>query len=371
MYFYGPGPGRQRLSALPWLPPPLHLTNWLLKWPGLNWLERTQIARGMLAINRVRLMPDAPHSLEGMSADVWLRQHGQSPRALERFWSTIIVSALGEDLDRVGILPVVKVFQDGFLRKSDAYHLLIPQRPLSELFGQQMQAALTAAGVQVLLSTTASDIQWQGSLAQRITFSNGETIHPDSVIVAVPWHAAGEVIGSCPDPSIQSAIANAAQLKSSPISGVHTWWDRPWLPTPHAVLVGRLCQWIFPHAEPQAAKSAADSTSSSGQHYYQIVISASRMLPRGDQAAVTRLIEEDLREVFDEAKAAKLLRLRVVTDPDAVFSVGPNTTQLRRAQTLSGNVFWAGDWTNTGWPATMEGAIRSGLAAANMIQQRI
>lgn len=356
LYFYGPGRQRQRLAALPFLPAPLHLSSWLWGWPGLNWQDRWQIARGMLAINRIPLLGPQAESLEEMSALKWLRSRHQSPRLLERFWSTILVSALGEQLDRVGLLPMAKVFQDGFLRRRDAYHLLIPQRPLDELFGRRFHETLIAAGVEVLLNTKIVESQWQGAHCQSLVLSNGSTIQPDRLIVAVPWHSVGQVIGTCDDAEVQRIVQHAQRLQASPISGVHTWWDRAWLPTPHAALVGRLCQWVFPHSEPQPTN---------GEHYYQIVISASRMLPRGEQAEVARLIEEDLQEVFPEARDARLLRVRVVTDPQAVFSVAPGTGPLRPlAGSCKGNICWAGDWTNTGWPATMESAIRSGQAAA-------
>ena len=366
LYFYGPGQQRQRLTALPCLPAPLHLGSWLWNWPGLNWQDRWHIARGMLAINRLPLVGDQAAKLESSTALTWLRSHGQPERVLERFWSTIIVSALGEQLDRVGLLPMAKVFQDGFLRKRDAYHLLIPARPLDELFGLRFHEALMAAGVDVQLSTTINKSHWQGANCQRVDLSSGSSIYPDHLIAAVPWHAVGQLVSDCEDAHVKRVAFGAGQLQASPISGVHTWWDRPWLPTPHAALVGQLCQWVFPHAERNATSEQAASAAQ--EHYYQIVISASRMLPRGDQQAVARMIEEDLREVFVEARQAKLLRARVVTDPQAVFSVGPGTAAWRpQAGTCHGNICWAGDWTNTGWPATMEGAIRSGLAAAEAV----
>lgn len=363
LYFYGPGQQRQRLTALPFLPAPLHLGGWLWNWPGLNWQDRWQIARGMLAIKRLPLVGDRAVVLERSSALAWLKTHGQGDRVLERFWSTIIVSALGEQLDRVGLLPMAKVFQDGFLRKRDAYHLLIPERPLDELFGERFHKALTSAGVDVQLSTSINKYHWQGARCDRIDLANGSSIDPDQMIIAVPWHAVGQLVTGCDDADVKRIAMGAGQLEASPISGVHTWWDRPWLPTPHAVLVGQLCQWVFPHAERETA--TREESPSTREHYYQIVISASHRLPRGDQQSVARLIEEDLREVFEEARAAKLLRVRVVTDPQAVFSVRPGTAALRPLSgTRHGNICWAGDWTNSGWPATMEGAIRSGLAAA-------
>ncbi len=372
LYFFGPGQQRQKLTALPCLPAPLHLSSWLWNWPGLQWQDRWQIARGMLAINRIPLVGARAEQLELMSARQWLHAHGQSERVLDRFWSTIIVSALGEQLDRVGLLPMAKVFQDGFLRRRNAYHLLIPQRPLDELFGHRFHDALLAEGVDVQLSTTIAEAQWRAAECQRLTLSNGTTIHPDRLIVAVPWHAVGQVLNDCEDGEVRRIVQQASQMESSPISGVHTWWDRAWLPTPHAALVGQLCQWVFPHAEDHASDVAVGPQRGTNEHYYQIVISASRMLPRGDQQEVARLIEEDLREVFSEAREARLLRVRVVSDPQAVFTVAPGTGQLRpTAGTRLGNIHWAGDWTGTGWPATMEGAIRSGLAAAQAIAQAV
>lgn len=376
LYFYGPGPQRQQLTALPYLPAPLHLSSWLWKWPGLKWLDRLQIARGMLAINRVDLASQFRSKLEPISALEWLRAHGQSDRVLDRFWSTILVSALGEQLDRVGLVPMVKVFQDGFLRVRDAYHLLIPERPLDELFGRRMHEALGKLSVAVHLNSSVGLVDWQGARCCNLSLSDGTVLQPDELIIAVPWHAAGEVVKHCQDVGVQGVAAQAAQLEASPITGVHTWWDRAWLPTPHAVLVGQLCQWVFPHSEKNETSAILAGRSpmletSAGEHYYQIVVSASRMLPRGDSKRVAQMIEEDLREVFPEARDAKLLRVRSVTDPQAVFSVAPGTGNKRpRAGTGHGNICWAGDWTDTGWPATMEGAIRSGLAAAASIDSR-
>ena len=368
LYFYGPNGQPQTLRALPWVPAPLHLSSWLWNWPSLGWWDRLRIAQALLVLNRIPLRDTTSAQWDSQSALAWLRQHGQTSTALQNFWSTILVSALGEQLDRVGLLAMAKVFQDGFMRKRDAFHLLIPTRPLQELFGSRMQAALVEAGVQIELAATATKLDWQGARCQRIELGSGRMLPADQVVIAVPWHAVERLLRDCPDQELKGVGVAASQLEASPISGVHTWWDRPWLPTPHAVLVGRLCQWIFPHAEAQPDSGWAATDESAGSAYYQIVISASHHLPRGDQSRVAQLIEEDLRQVFPAVGQARLERLRVVTDPQAVFSVGPGTNGLRPlAGTCLGNVYWAGDWVRTGWPATMEGAIQSGLEAANSI----
>ncbi|MGN6133916.1 MAG: hydroxysqualene dehydroxylase HpnE [Aureliella sp.] len=389
LHFYGPDGREQTLRALPWVPAPLHLAPWLLRWPGLNWRDRLGVARAMLALDRVPLSAqpaDTADELEDTSALQWLQRRGQSARAIACFWSTVIVSALGEELSRVGLLAMAKVFQDGFLRERTAFHLLVPQRPLGELFGERLQRALVETGVEVLTGVAATGLNWiaqpdwPAARAESVNLADGRCLQASAVIVAVPWHAVERLMVDCPDPEVRRLAHGVSSLESSPISGVHTWWERPWLTTPHAVLVDRLCQWVFPRPdEPREADETASAASPAvspsqspslartrpSEHYYQIVISASRSLPRGDNEAVRQLIEADLRAVFPAARATKLLRVKTVTDPHAVFSVAPGTSRLRPPLgSRAGNLIWAGDWVRTGWPATMEGAIRSGLAAA-------
>lgn len=380
LYFYGPNGQRQVLRALPLAPAPLHLSSWLLRWPGLGWRERIGIARAMLALNRVRLSGGAdqedPH--DDVSAAKWLRRRGQSELALERFWATIVVSALGEELERVSLSALAKVFQDGFLRHRDAFHLLIPRRPLDELLGNRFATALARAGAEVITGAGAAELLWEGTHCCGIRLDDGRTLPATEIVLAVPWHRLDRLVAAAPLAAAREVGLRASQLAPSPISGVHTWWDRHWLPTPHAVIVGRLCQWVFsqpdapePASPAQAGSEHTGSDHTGADHYYQVVISASRTLPRGNAEAVKRLIWEDLQAVFPEAREARLNRIKVVTDPQAVFSIAPGTAALRPAAgSQAGNLHWAGDWTRTGWPATMEGAVLSGFAAAEAIAAR-
>ncbi len=399
LYFYGPDGRRQCLKALPWLPAPLHLASWLWSWPGLSWIDRLAIARGMQAIDRLQLPrwedsdgadDENQQHLDELSAQQWLREQAQPQRAIERFWNTIIVSALGEEIDRVSLAAVAKVFQDGFLRHRDAFHLLIPRLPLNVLFGERMVSALQDAKVRILLGQSVNRLRWNADRCASVDLDNGQSIACDFLVMATPWHAVPELIHDTPLESLNKAASGAAQLKPSPITGVHTWWDKAWLPTPHAVIVGRLCQWVFPHVDAFTEKDAQatpaqsptgtpaqtlqttevdnrdrQTQASDGSTYYQVVISASRSLPRGDSDAMRRLIAADLQLVFPSSRKAKLLRIRTVTDPQAVYSIEPGMGQSRvPAGRVFGNLTFAGDWVQTGWPATMEGAILSGMRAA-------
>ncbi|GAB5403506.1 MAG: hydroxysqualene dehydroxylase HpnE [Aureliella sp.] len=357
LHFYGPTGDYQRLAALPLVPAPLHLAGWLLRWPGLGVADRACIARGMLWLNRLRESTD----LDEVSAIQWLNQNRQTGRAIDRFWSTIIVSALGEELDQVSLDAVRKVMQDGFLRRRDAFHLVVPKKPLSQLFGEQMLDTLLSAGVEVQTGCRVNSIKTDSDGS--VTVQAGENCwHAERIVVAIPWHQLSSLAAASPAVEQMDVVASqASELKSSPISGVHTWWDRPWLRTPHAAIVGRLCQWVFPEPNLQ------DDQSDDRPTYYQIVISASRELPSGGPQELEQLIRDDLEKTFPGVSDAKLLRMKVVTDPRAVFSVQPGARRMRPASRLNDWCYLAGDWTDTGWPATMEGAVRSGEQAAESI----
>ena len=359
LHFYGPEGNYQRLSSLPLLPAPLHLSGWLLRWPGLKLVDRIAIARGMLAIRKLAITGETDRLL----AQPWLVEHHQTPAAIEHFWRTIIVSALGEELSQVNLSAVAKVLQDGFLNHRDAFHLLVPKRPLGELFGTLTEQSLRENGVQVHLQTRVQRLVQQNGTNFAVEVDNLGTLTADAIVVAVPWFRMRGLIDSTECDPLEKIAQDAGQITSSPISGIHTWWDRPWLDTPHAAIVGRLSQWVFPKHDNQES-----NTRSVDEHYYQIVVSASRHLPKGDSTELMRIVQEDLAEVFPKVRGARMLRMQVVTDPQAVFSVGVNSSVLRPKSAIAGTNIWlAGDWVQTGWPATMEGAILSGWSACESI----
>lgn len=354
----------QRLSALPFLPAPLHLAGWLARWPGLRMRDRLAIARGMLALGRVRI--DA--SLEPLAALPWLLDHGQTEQSIRNFWNTIIVSALGEEIANVNVASLCKVLQDGFLNHRQAFHLLVPNRPLDALFNTEAHECLSRSGVNIHLATPCVEIVREEGGVRVV--SRERSYSAEAVVLAIPWHKLPQIQTDASVPRLPPVADQANKLAASPITGVHTWWDRPWLEHQHAMVVGQLCQWVFAEPAVRPAGAVAGKTESV-EHYYQIVISASRNLPHGDPASMQQLISDDLNVVFPAAKKAKLLRLKAVRDPQAVFSVSPTSMQYRaECRALGDDLLLAGDWTRTGWPATMEGAILSGFTAAEALLSR-
>ncbi len=359
LHFFGPEGGCYRFAASPWLPAPLHLGPSLLRLGYLPRRDRLSIARALWRLARLAIddAEDAP------TVGDWLRSQKQSDVAMERFWSVVLVSALGEELDRASLAHARKVFVDGFMASRHAYQIDIPQTPLSELYGGTLQTWLAASGVTVHLAAAARRVEGDGSRVSAVVLADETRVSVDAAIVAVPWRRVREIFDQALAARL-SELATTEQIESAPITGVHLWFDREITPLPHAVLVGRLSQWLF-----NRGRRAGDEASPAG-HYYQVVISASRNLAGRPRQDVIEQIVSELAEIWPAARGARLLHARMVSEQAAVFSVRPGIDRLRPPQqTAIANLALAGDWTRTGWPSTMEGAVRSGYLAAEAIMR--
>ena len=288
LHFFGPSGKYQKLAAWPLLPAPLHLTGWLLQWPGLKLRDRIRLARGLWTIRKLK--PD--DAAQMYSALSWLKSQRQTEQTIERFWSTMAVSALGEKLSQVSLGALTKVLQDGFLGHRDAFHLLVPTRPLGELFGSQAQTQLRRLGVEIHLSSPIHSIDCVNPAAMQVT-GQRRTWTADALVIAVPWHRLPKLNFGSHVPELAAIAEQASQLQASAITGLHTWWDRRWLELPHATIVGRLCQWVFakgsthtrltedgtlPTDNALLANPIPAGNTPSREHYYQVVISATSSL---------------------------------------------------------------------------------------------
>ncbi len=354
IHFIGPDGRQYPFAAVDWLPAPLHLAPgfWGLKY--LSVADRIAISRAFAKLMRMRVV-DEPN---GPTIAQWLADNGQSPAAVDGFWRVILVSALGESLERASFAAARKVIVDGFLSARDAYLIDVPEAPLGELYGDRLARWLSERGVDVRLGTAVRHTSLDGQ--PRLELATGESLSADYVVVAVPWSKLTDVV-DCHLTQQWPWVEAMTQLASAPITGVHLWFDRPIMDLPHAVLVGRLAQWIFNRGWRQATDGDAG-------YYYQVVISASYALADRDRHEIAARVCDELTAIWPGAVAARLLHGRVVTEQGAVFSPRPGLESLRPAQRTScPRLFLAGDWTNTGWPATMESAVRSGYLAAEGI----
>jgi squalene-associated FAD-dependent desaturase len=355
MLFLSPEGKYCTLEAGP-LPAPLHLAGSFLRANYLTFFERLRVAYGLACLRFARATPDEPFA-------GWLRRHGQTDRTIERYWATVLVSALNERLDRMDIGHARKVFIDGFLRNREGYRLELPLVPLGELYGSRLEAWLASRDVDVRLTTgvRSVDLDAEG-VVSGVTLRSGQSIPAEFVVLAVPFDRVASLL---PDGALAKlpSLARLDEFRASPITGVHLWFDREVCPVDHVVTLGRLVQWVFNHTNLQGRRSAEGR----GQ-YLQVVISASYDLVSMDNAAIKGAVLSDLAAIWPVTNEAVLERWRVVTEHGATFAVRPGIEAIRPPQrTAIDGLFLAGDWTDTGWPATMEGAVRSGYKAAEAI----
>ena len=358
LHFFGPEGRQYDVTTTRWLPAPAHLAPSLMRLGYLTWSERLGIARAMWRLIR----EPAEDRADGPTVGDWLRRQGQSQRAIDGFWGLVLVSALGESVERASLAYVRKVFVDGFLTNRRGYEVLVPRVPLGEIYGRRLLRWLQDRNIAVHLATPVQRIEGEPSRVADVRLATGELRAFDFVIAAIPWNHCRRLF---PDDLAQALpeLAGVEQIESAPITAVHLWFDRPITSLPHAVLVGRVSQWLF-----NRGQSSKESSAAAPRYYYQIVISASRDVAAQEREKIAMLVRDELADLWPEARAAKLLDWRVLTQPSAVFSVSPGIDAIRpRQRTAIPNLMLAGDWTATHWPATMEGAVRSGYLAAEAV----
>jgi len=333
--FFVTADGRVSRFAADPLPAPLHLARAFLGLHHLTWTDKLRIAYGLACLRQEDPAADPPLAQ-------WLKRHAQTPTTINGYWGLVLVSALNESVERLGLKYARKVFVDGFMTDRRGVEVQVPVVPLGRLYGEEMRQWLAAHGVELRTQAGVSRADKSG-----VTLRDGTRFDAEWCVLAVPFERVGAV---CPE--ILSGNNSSFGLAHSPITSVHLWFDRAITQLPHAVLVGCLGQWVF----------CRDGG------YVQVVVSAARDLKPLGHDGVEREIAAELRRVFPGAANARLLRSRVVTEHTATFSATPGVDRFRPApRTGIPNLLLAGDWTATGWPATMEGAVISGYAAAEVI----
>lgn len=319
----------------------------------------------------------------------WLERHGQTKRAIERFWKTILVSALNEDLDRVSVAYAAQVVRESFLKSAAAGRMGVPTVPLTDLYNaagdyirarggtlrfRSSLACLTPSesGVTVRIRTTAD--QREGRVADNF----------DYFVSALPFDDLDSILVDTPGSgSLREMLGH---FETSPITGIHLWFDRQISDLDHAVLLDRTIQWMFHKSRLQpmrtqvtespglakAARPGAPTTRNEAPQgpgsYIELVVSSSKTLVEKSKAEIVELALGEVREFFPEAREANLVKSTVIKEVNATYSPRPGMDAHRPgAATAWPRVFLAGDWTATGWPATMEGAVRSGYLAAEAL----
>jgi squalene-associated FAD-dependent desaturase len=351
LYFMTPDRRVSRFAA-DRLPAPFHLARSFGRAHYLTLGDKLRIAYGLACLKYTS--PDADPPFQE-----WLTRHHQPPRTVDRFWGVVLTSALNESPERIGLRYARKVFVDGFLRHRRGFEVELPSVPLGRLYGEELRNWLDNHRVRIQLNTAVREFKINGDRVEGLELRQGTSLTADWYIAAVPFE---RLLDLLPVEVIQShaEFQNLKHLETSPITSVHLWYNRPVTELPHVVLVDCVGQWVFNRGEV-----------GSGEYYVQVVVSASRQFRGLGHEEVQQRIVAELARIFPRATPDALRRARVVTEHGATFSAVPGVDRWRPAQASPlANLLLAGDWTATDWPATMEGAVRSGYLAAEAVLAR-
>jgi squalene-associated FAD-dependent desaturase len=381
MTFIEPG-GRTSIMKSSPLPAPLHTAPSFLKFSFLSGADKFAIARALAPLT-LTTQRDT-----GQSFQQWLDQHGQTKNAVERFWRPILVSALSEELDLISISAAAQVVRES-MKSPAARHMGVPTVPLTDLYnraGDYIRArggvlhfrqpvetfSADASRVQLQLRSQAEDQKANPDRRQEAVF--------DYMVIALPFDALDRILPDTPDSA--PLREQLTHFENSPITGIHLWFDRQITDLDHAVLLDRTIQWMFHKSRLQnrgraalqgrvsaeekigASAPASNETGS----YIELVVSSSKSLIDKSKSEIVDLALSEVREFFPAARAANLVKSTVIKEVNATYSPRPGIDAHRPTSvTAWPRVFLAGDWTATGWPATMEGAVRSGYLAAEAV----
>lgn len=356
MNFIEPG-GRTSIMKSSILPAPLHTAPSFWNFSFLSAADKLSISRALIPITL------AEQRDTGESFQQWLDRHGQSATAVARFWHPILVSALSEELDRISISAAAQVIRES-MKSPAARQMGVPKIPLTDLYNAAGDYIRARGGVLEFRCPVDSFSQERSQVHVGIR-SRAEQFAPfDHLLLALPFDALDRVL---PDSKESACIREKiSHFENSPITGIHLWFDRQISDLDHAVLLDRTIQWMFHKSRLQPIRTQANGSNAGS--YIELVVSSSKTLIEKSRAEIVDLALSEVREFFPAARAANLVKSTVIKEVNATYSPRPGIDAHRPATvTTWPRVFLAGDWTATGWPATMEGAVRSGYLAAEAI----
>ncbi|MBA0052289.1 FAD-dependent oxidoreductase [Streptomyces sp. AJS327] len=336
------------------LPVPLHLAPGLARYRHLTFAERIAAGRAALALRR---LDPADPTLDEVDFGSWLRRAGQSPRAVEALWDLVGVATLNAPAPRASLALAAMVFRTGLLSTPDAADIGWARVPLGEIHHTRTRAALDRAGVRTLLPARVREIVpgerggWVVAVERGRTLT--EHVAAGAVVLAVPPRPAHDLL----PPGALSAPERLLRLDTEPILNLHVIYDRPVLRGPFLAALGSPVQWVFDRTEPSGTRGP-------GQY---LAVSQSVAAGEIDEPVATlrRRYLPELERLFPAARGARVRDFFVTRERTATFAPIPGVARLRPgARTGVPGVYLAGAWTDTGWPATMESAVRSGATAA-------
>ncbi len=348
---------RATLTAAP-VPAPLHMAAAVLRYRHLDLRQRASVARDAHAL--ANLDHDAHADLENIPFGDWLSARGAAAAAIERFWDPLVRPALNVVANEANIPLTAFFVREALWAGPHGGAVWLPSVGLSQAIGEPGHRALERAGVIIRLSARVDTVEASNRGITGVRLRDGERLEATNVVCAVPPETLERIL-----PASARPPTDYTRIGTSAIVNVYLWYDRPITNLDFAGTFGSDLQWIFNRSQLLGAHTAG--------HCLGVSLSAADEWVDMPKETVAQRCDQAIERMFPARRGAELIRSAVVKEPRATFRAGPNVARYRPSPigAIDG-LYLAGDWTDTGWPATMEGAVRSGESAAEamLVQQR-
>lgn len=338
------------------LPAPLHLVSGVMEWDALDWRDKLSALRMATPLGIARRQLAGGRDIAaspGETVDAWLVRNGQTDRLREMLWHPLALAALNQPPEVAAAPTFARVLAEMFASDPGASAIALPTKPLHMMYAEPARMYIESRGGKVITGVTAHvSVDATGVAA---VDGGGERWPANVVVAAVPWFALASVFEPCP-PALSKTLSRASAMASSPIITVNLWFDRPVLDVPFVGLPGRAMQWVF------------DKGTIVGEGASHLSLVSSGASPLVDQTndALIAAAHQELLEALPGIRPARLVRATVIREPKATFSLAPGQPPRPESRTPLRGLFLAGDWLDTGLPATIESAVRSGHTAADL-----
>ena len=336
------------------LPAPLHLVPSLLGYRHLGWLDRLRVLYGGFRIQLIDRHRNSA-ALENENFADWLRRHGQSQAAISEFWNLITLPTLNDHIGDVSAAMGLMVFQEGVFASRASSGIGYAKVGLSQLVSEAAREFIADRGGEVLTGTGIRAIHFENGLVSGVATSSG-LLHGEAYVAALPPDVLLPLLPA--DLAADEFFGRFNRIAHAPIVALHVWYDRPVMDDALACFSDSSLQWLFNRTRMQ------EESDRDGQ-YICVSISGAWEYAQTPRSQIEAELLAELAEVLPRAGNAKVRRALVIKHPHATFRCLPGANRLRpQAQSPVPNLLLAGEWVQTGWPGTMEGAVRSGQTAA-------
>lgn len=336
------------------LPAPAHSAMSFLGTGMLGVRDKAGVARGLMEF--MRGIP----ATDDEAFSEWVKRTGQTERAVRHFWEPIIVSTLNDTFERTSMRYAAKVVYESLLKSAEGGRLGVPTEPLSEFYAAMVRLA-ERQGAEVRLRASVERIE-RGDDVWRAVGSDGGVVSAKAMVLALPFEQVQRLLGTIVEPSekMRAVMDGFAHFVHAPITTIHLWLDREVTEMEQAALLDTRIQWMF--------NKSRIRRSGAGEHYYELVISASHAELKKTREQILSSAVEEFGRFFPGMRGSKVVRAAVLKEARATFSVTPGLERFRPESNICGDgLFLAGDWTRTDWPSTMESGVRSGRLAAEAV----